>query len=80
LTAAFATGLAAGFAAAFATGVAAGLAAGFFAVAMSISLINLQRALDENHARQVIHGVGQVPSIMNGGQQDLATVRWFRYL
>jgi hypothetical protein len=29
--------------------VAAGLAAGFFAVAMSISLINLQRALDENH-------------------------------
>jgi hypothetical protein len=36
-------------AAAFATGFAAGLAAGFFAVAMSISLINLQRALDENH-------------------------------
>jgi hypothetical protein len=29
--------------------LAAGLAAGFFAVAMSISLINLQRALDENH-------------------------------
>ncbi|OGB38167.1 MAG: hypothetical protein A2461_03775 [Burkholderiales bacterium RIFOXYC2_FULL_59_8] len=46
----FAAALAAGFAAALTAGFTSGLAAGFFAVAISISLINLQRALDEKHS------------------------------
>ncbi|OGB59727.1 MAG: hypothetical protein A2503_13955 [Burkholderiales bacterium RIFOXYD12_FULL_59_19] len=50
LAAGFAAALAAGFAAALTAGFTSGLAAGFFAVAISISLINLQRALDEKHS------------------------------